>query len=253
MNNVSTCTREWRSSPALTGPLKLSNTFKLPCCTCPYTYIEVTHRFVVRQVSQNKAAVLLLAREGFVVVAVVRLLVTQSEDLRQSVQLGSDVGLQEVLALSLPSLQTAVGPGLQELPEGWHNRWLWDKHNLTQHNMTESNHVLELHAPTSTWRPEDSDGFFPYYFWYVTFVVADPVQILQLWILIQFNSSPPNDFLRTRSKLICTIKYLDSYYLQSCAMNSAFASSSFLTQDACMSKMLCGNNTLCYPGHMERL
>ncbi|TNN77482.1 hypothetical protein EYF80_012296 [Liparis tanakae] len=46
----------------------------------------------------------------------------QSEGLRQSVQLGSDVGLQEVLAPSLPSLQTAVGPDLQELPEGPHNR-----------------------------------------------------------------------------------------------------------------------------------
>ncbi len=55
--------------------------------------------------------------EGFVVVVVVFLLITQSEDLRQSVQLGSDVGLQEILTLSPLSLQTAVSTGLQELSE----------------------------------------------------------------------------------------------------------------------------------------
>lgn len=79
---------------------------------------------MVRQVRQDKAAIMLLAREGFVVVAIVFLLITQSEDLRQSVQLGCNVGLQEVLALSPLSLQTAVSTGLKELPEGRHNRRL---------------------------------------------------------------------------------------------------------------------------------
>lgn len=79
---------------------------------------------MVRQVSQNKATILLLAREGFVEVAAVFLLITQSKDLRQCIQLGSDVGLQEVLALSPLSLQTAVSTSLQELPEEPHNRRL---------------------------------------------------------------------------------------------------------------------------------
>ena len=72
---------------------------------------------MVRQVSQDKAAILLLAWEGFVVIAIVFLLITQSEDLRQDVQLGSDVGLQEVVALSSLSLQFSVSTSLQELPE----------------------------------------------------------------------------------------------------------------------------------------
>lgn len=72
---------------------------------------------MVRQVSQNKAAVLLLSRERFVVEAAVFLFVTQSEDLRERIQLGSDVGLQEVIALPFPSLQAAVSTGLQKLPE----------------------------------------------------------------------------------------------------------------------------------------
>lgn len=88
---------------------------------------------MVRQVSQDKAAILLLAREGFVVVAIVFLLITQSEDLRQSVQLGSDVGLQEVLALSLLSLQTAVSISLQELPEQ-PNKRLWNGHIMRRHD-----------------------------------------------------------------------------------------------------------------------
>lgn len=80
--------------------------------------IEVTHRLVVREVSQDKAAILLLSREGFVVEAVVFPLIAQSEGLRQGFQLCSDVWLQEVLALSPLSLQTAVSTSLQELPGG---------------------------------------------------------------------------------------------------------------------------------------
>lgn len=71
-----------------------------------------------RQVSQDEAAVLLLSGERLVVEAVVGFLITQREGLRERLQLGGDVGLQEVTALSLPSLQTAVSAGLQELPEG---------------------------------------------------------------------------------------------------------------------------------------
>lgn len=80
--------------------------------------IEVTHRLVVREVSQDIAAILLLSREGFVVVAIVFPLIAQSEGLRQGLQLCSNVGLQEVLALSPLSLQTAVSTSLQELPGG---------------------------------------------------------------------------------------------------------------------------------------
>ena len=47
-----------------------------------YKYIEVTHRLMVCQVSQDKATILLLARERFVVVTIVFLLITQGEDLR---------------------------------------------------------------------------------------------------------------------------------------------------------------------------
>lgn len=95
--------------------------------------MKVTHRLMVRQVSQNKAAILLLAREGFVVVAIAFLSITQSEDLRQSVQLGSNIGLQEVLVLSLLSLQTAVSTSLQELPEQ-HNKKLWNGHIMRCHD-----------------------------------------------------------------------------------------------------------------------
>lgn len=73
---------------------------------------------MVQQVGQDEAQVLLLAREGLVVVAVVLLLVPQGEGGWQSVQLGGDVGLQEVLALSPLSLQTAACVVLQELLEG---------------------------------------------------------------------------------------------------------------------------------------
>lgn len=73
---------------------------------------------MVQQVGQNEAQILLLAREGLVVVAVVLLLVPQGEGGGQSVQLGGDVGLQEVLALSPLSLQTAACVVLQELLEG---------------------------------------------------------------------------------------------------------------------------------------
>lgn len=59
---------------------------------------------MLHQVSQNRTTVLLLAKEGFVVVVVVFLLITQSEELRQSVKLGSNVGLQDALALSPGSL-----------------------------------------------------------------------------------------------------------------------------------------------------
>lgn len=71
---------------------------------------------MVLQVGQDEAAVLLLAREGLVVESVVPLLVAQGEGLRQGLQLGSDVRLQEVLALSPLPVQTGrVGVGLQEL------------------------------------------------------------------------------------------------------------------------------------------
>lgn len=72
---------------------------------------------MVRHVGQDEAAVLLLPREGFVVVAVVVLLIAQSEEVRQRLQLGGDVRLQEVVALPLLSLQAAVSAGLQELQE----------------------------------------------------------------------------------------------------------------------------------------
>lgn len=72
----------------------------------------------MRQVSQDKAAIKLMAKKRFVVVAVVFFLITQSEVLRQDIQLCSDVGLQQVLALSPLSLHTAVSTSLKELPEG---------------------------------------------------------------------------------------------------------------------------------------
>lgn len=84
--------------------------------------IEVTHRLVVQEVGQDEAAVLLLPRKGFVVVAIEFLLVTQGEDFRQGVQLGSDVGLQKVLALPPPPLHIAVSTNLQKLPEEGHRR-----------------------------------------------------------------------------------------------------------------------------------
>lgn len=88
----------------------------------------VTHRLVVQQVSQNEAQILLLARQGFVVVVVVFLLVTQREGGGQSVQLGSDVGLQEILALPPLSLHSAVCVILQELLEGRHNVFKWHQY-----------------------------------------------------------------------------------------------------------------------------
>lgn len=80
---------------------------------------------MVQQVGQNEAQILLLAREGLVVVAVVLLLVPQGEGGGQSVQLGGDVGLQEVLALSPLSLHTAACVVLQELFEGRHDDLKW--------------------------------------------------------------------------------------------------------------------------------
>lgn len=96
---------------------------------------EVTHSLVVRQVSQNEAAVLLLSRQRFVVEAAVFLFITQSEDLRERIQLGSDVGLQEVVALPFPSLQAAVSTGLQKLPEE-QNIMSWPDNGAQWHKMT---------------------------------------------------------------------------------------------------------------------
>lgn len=77
----------------------------------------VTYQLVVRQVSQHKAAVLLLTNECFVVESVVLPLIAQNEDVRHRVQLGSDVRLWQVLAPSPPPVLTVPSAGLQELPQ----------------------------------------------------------------------------------------------------------------------------------------
>lgn len=70
----------------------------------------------MQQLGQDKADVLLLACQRSVLVAVVFLLITQREDGRQRVQLGSDVRIQNVRVVFSVCVRT-VSISLQELQE----------------------------------------------------------------------------------------------------------------------------------------
>lgn len=71
---------------------------------------------MVQQLGQDEADVLLLACQRSVLVAVVFLLITQREDGRQRVQLGSDVRIQDVRVVFCVCVRT-VSISLQELQE----------------------------------------------------------------------------------------------------------------------------------------
>lgn len=71
---------------------------------------------MVQQLGQDEADVLLLECQRSVLVAVVFLLITQREDGRQRVQLGSDVRIQDVRVVLSVCMRT-VSISLQELQE----------------------------------------------------------------------------------------------------------------------------------------
>ena len=74
-----------------------------------------THRVLVCELGEDKAEAQLLPWQGPVVVAVVVLLITQGEGLRQGLQLGSDVGLGNVFDLSPAPVNAGVHVRFQEL------------------------------------------------------------------------------------------------------------------------------------------
>lgn len=71
---------------------------------------------MVQQLGQDEADVLLLSCQRSVLVAVVFLLITQREDCRQRVQLGSDVRIQDVRVVFSVCVRT-ISISLQELQE----------------------------------------------------------------------------------------------------------------------------------------